>query len=84
MFYIFETRGKLDEHFVFLSWINAAKFLTGASAVGSIAIPSILKHSGLIGWGALAFDLSSYIVFLVAILSYVCIGDGNDDYYSFI
>uniref|UniRef100_A0A1J3EQB9 Vacuolar protein sorting-associated protein 55-like protein n=1 Tax=Noccaea caerulescens TaxID=107243 RepID=A0A1J3EQB9_NOCCA len=66
------------------SWISAAKFLTGASAVGSIAIPSILKHAGLIGWGALAFDLSSYVVFVVAILAYICIGDGSDNYYSYI
>ncbi|XP_010540771.1 PREDICTED: vacuolar protein sorting-associated protein 55 homolog [Tarenaya hassleriana] len=65
------------------SWINAAKFLTGASTIGSIAIPSILKHAGLIGWGALALDLSSYVVFLVAILCYLCMGD-SDDYYSFI
>lgn len=77
----------LHEHIFFLcvfSWINAAKFLTGASAVGSVAIPSILKHAGLIGWGALALDLSSYIVFLGAILCYVGIGDGNDNYYSYI
>lgn len=66
------------------SWINAAKFMTGASAVGSIAIPSILKHAGLIGWGALAFDLSSYVVFLVAILCYICVGDDSDNYYSYI
>ncbi|CAF1929207.1 vacuolar protein sorting-associated protein 55 homolog [Brassica napus] len=66
------------------SWINAAKFMTGASAVGSIAIPVILKHAGLIGWGALAFDLSSYVVFIVAILSYICVGDDSDNYYSYI
>ncbi|KAK8626225.1 hypothetical protein V6N13_133876 [Hibiscus sabdariffa] len=36
-------------------WMNATKFLTGASAIGSIAIPAILKHAGIIGWGALNF-----------------------------
>ncbi|KAK8516273.1 hypothetical protein V6N12_068883 [Hibiscus sabdariffa] len=36
-------------------WVNATKFLTGASAIGSIAIPAILKHAGVIGWGALNF-----------------------------
>ncbi|KAG0484963.1 hypothetical protein HPP92_009042 [Vanilla planifolia] len=29
-------------------WIKAAKFLTGASAIGSIAIPAILRHAHLI------------------------------------
>lgn len=74
----------LTYFFLLFSWINAAKFMTGASAVGSIAIPSILKHAGLIGWGALAFDLSSYVVFIVAILSYICVGDDSDNYYSYI
>ncbi|KAA8525929.1 hypothetical protein F0562_007971 [Nyssa sinensis] len=37
------------------SWADATKFLTGASAIGSIAIPVILKHAGVIGWGALFF-----------------------------
>ncbi|WVZ09586.1 hypothetical protein V8G54_014116 [Vigna mungo] len=31
------------------SWVNFTKFLTGASTVGGIAIPSILKHAGVIG-----------------------------------
>ncbi|CAL1383367.1 unnamed protein product [Linum trigynum] len=31
------------------SWMNASKFFTGASTVGSIAIPAILKHAGIIG-----------------------------------
>nr|CAD1831099.1 unnamed protein product [Ananas comosus var. bracteatus] len=49
-------------------WVNFTKFLTGASVVGSIAIPSILKHAGIIGWGALSMELSSFVVFGVAIL----------------
>ncbi|KAJ1690354.1 hypothetical protein LUZ63_014509 [Rhynchospora breviuscula] len=49
-------------------WANFTKFLTGASIVGSIAIPSILKHAGIIGWGALAMELSSFVIFGVAIL----------------
>lgn len=53
------------------SWVNATKFLTGASAVGSIAIPVILKHAGVIGWGALALELSSYFVFVMVIVCYV-------------
>ncbi|KAF5734268.1 Vacuolar protein sorting 55 (VPS55) family protein isoform 1 [Tripterygium wilfordii] len=61
------------------SWVNATKFLTGASAVGSIAIPTILKHAGVIGWGALAMELSSFFVFVIAIMCYISMGE-EDDY----
>ncbi|KAL2322929.1 hypothetical protein Fmac_027308 [Flemingia macrophylla] len=61
------------------SWVNATKFLTGASAVGSIAIPTILKHSGVIGWGAFALELSSFFVFVFAIMCYIRMND-EDDY----
>ncbi|KAI4315162.1 hypothetical protein L6164_028003 [Bauhinia variegata] len=61
------------------SWVNATKFLTGASAVGSIAIPAILKHAGVIGWGALAMELSSFFVFVLAIMCFIRMGD-DDDY----
>ncbi|KAJ4728758.1 vacuolar protein sorting-associated protein 55-like [Melia azedarach] len=60
-------------------WVNATKFLTGASAVGSIAIPAILKHAGVIGWGALAMELSSFFVFVLAIMCYIRMGE-DDDY----
>nr|XP_043612719.1 vacuolar protein sorting-associated protein 55 homolog [Erigeron canadensis] len=59
------------------SWVDATKFLTGASAVGSIAIPIILKHAGVITWGALAMELSSLFVFGIAIVSFI--GMSNDD-----
>ncbi|KAL4339774.1 hypothetical protein GQ457_08G025600 [Hibiscus cannabinus] len=62
-------------------WVNATKFLTGAAAVGSIAIPVILKHAGIICWGALAMELSSYFIFVVAIMC--CIRMNNDDDYSY-
>lgn len=65
------------------SWVNITKFLTGASAVGSVAIPVILKHAGVIGWGALAMDLSSFFVFVLAIMCYVGMGD-EDSYYSIL
>ncbi|CAL9089572.1 unnamed protein product [Musa acuminata var. zebrina] len=63
-------------------WVNFTKFLTGASVVGSIAIPSILKHANLIGWGALAMELSSFVVFGVAILSFLQMSD-HDEYSYF-
>ncbi|PON34112.1 Vacuolar protein sorting [Parasponia andersonii] len=63
------------------SWVNATKFLTGASAIGSIAIPTILKHAGVIGWGAMVMELSSFFVFVLAIMCYIRI-NGEDNYYS--
>ncbi|MFS7962484.1 hypothetical protein Hanom_Chr08g00727171 [Helianthus anomalus] len=59
------------------SWVDATKFLTGASAVGSIAIPIILKHAGVITWGAFAMELSSLFVFVMAISCFL--GMNNDD-----
>lgn len=53
------------------SWLDATKFLTGTSTVGSIAIPIILKHAGVIGWGAMALELSSFFVFVLSILCYL-------------
>lgn len=43
-------------------WIDAGKFLTGFSAVGSIAIPAILAHAGVITSGALVMELAAVIV----------------------
>ncbi|TVU27833.1 hypothetical protein EJB05_19360 [Eragrostis curvula] len=62
-------------------WVNFTKFLTGASIVGSIAIPSILKHAGVIGWGALTMELSSFVVFGVAILWFLQM-NSEDEYSS--
>ncbi|KAK6947459.1 Vps55/LEPROT, partial [Dillenia turbinata] len=62
------------------SWEHAAKFLTGMSAVGSIAIPSILKHADVIGWGALAMGLSSFLIIVVAIVCFLKLN--NEDDYS--
>ncbi|KAI3823807.1 hypothetical protein L1987_05249 [Smallanthus sonchifolius] len=58
-------------------WVDATKFLTGASAVGSIAIPIILKHADVITWGAFAMELSSLFVFVMAMLCFV--GMNSDD-----
>ncbi|TXG54353.1 hypothetical protein EZV62_019609 [Acer yangbiense] len=60
------------------SWVNATKFLTGASAVGSIAIPVILKHAGVIGWGALLMELSSFFILVLSIVCYIGISDADD------
>lgn len=62
------------------SWMDITKFLTGASAVGSIAIPAILKHAGVITWGALAMDLSSLFVFVLAILCFLGMNEDDGGY----
>ncbi|XP_040249142.1 uncharacterized protein [Aegilops tauschii subsp. strangulata] len=49
-------------------WVNFTKFLTGTSIVGSITILLILKHAGIIGWGALKMELSSFAVLGLAIM----------------
>ncbi|XP_022899200.1 vacuolar protein sorting-associated protein 55 homolog isoform X4 [Olea europaea var. sylvestris] len=51
-------------------WINGAKFLTGASAVGSMAIPIILRHAGLIGTGAMFFEFTSFFIFVCTVLCF--------------
>ncbi|KAH0461415.1 hypothetical protein IEQ34_008990 [Dendrobium chrysotoxum] len=62
------------------SWVDITKFLTGASIVGSIAIPSILKHAGMICLGALLMELSSFFVFGLAILLFLVMN--REDEYS--
>ncbi|KAL8472231.1 hypothetical protein ACS0TY_029447 [Phlomoides rotata] len=51
-------------------WIDAAKFLTGASAVGSVAIPIILRHAGLIGTGAMFIEFTSFFIFACTVLCF--------------
>ncbi|BBH02956.1 Vacuolar protein sorting 55 family protein [Prunus dulcis] len=63
-------------------WVNATKFLTGASAIGSIAIPAILKHAGVIGWGAMAMELASFFVFVLAIMCYIRTSDEDSYIYK--
>ncbi|KAL9227707.1 hypothetical protein vseg_003361 [Gypsophila vaccaria] len=51
-------------------WIDAAKFLTGASAMGSIAIPMILRHANLIETGAMVIELASFFIFSCTVLCF--------------
>ncbi len=55
-------------------WVDAGKFLTGFSAIGSLAIPAILAHSGTISTGALIMELAAALVLGSALIVY--------DYYS--
>ena len=54
----------------FFRWINAAKFLTGASAMGSLAIPAILKHAGLIETGAMFIEFTSFFILVCTVLCF--------------
>lgn len=60
------------------SWVDATKFLTGASAVGSVAIPVILKHADVITWGAFTMEISSLFVFGTAILCFIGMMNSDD------
>ncbi|KAF9594381.1 hypothetical protein IFM89_030983 [Coptis chinensis] len=51
-------------------WIDAAKFLTGASAVGSIAIPAILRHANLIESGAMFIEFTSFFILVCTVMCF--------------
>ncbi|GIL92881.1 hypothetical protein Vretimale_14799 [Volvox reticuliferus] len=51
-------------------WVDAGKFLTGFSAVGSIAIPAILAHAKIITMGALIMELAAAMVLGATVLTY--------------
>ncbi|KAF9680851.1 hypothetical protein SADUNF_Sadunf06G0164300 [Salix dunnii] len=51
-------------------WIDAAKFLTGASAVGSLAIPIILRHAHMIETGAMWIEFTSFIIFVCTVMCF--------------
>nr|XP_043610314.1 vacuolar protein sorting-associated protein 55 homolog [Erigeron canadensis] len=51
-------------------WVDAAKFLTGASAVGSIAIPIILRHALLISTGAMLIEFLSFFIFVGTVMCF--------------
>lgn len=51
-------------------WVDAGKFLTGFSAVGSIAIPAILAHAQVITTGALVLELLAALVLGATVVVY--------------
>ncbi|XP_022746380.1 vacuolar protein sorting-associated protein 55 homolog isoform X3 [Durio zibethinus] len=51
-------------------WIDAAKFLTGASAMGSFAIPIILRHAHMISTGAMFIEFTSFVIFVCTVLCF--------------
>ncbi len=62
-------------------WIDAGKFLTGFSAVGSIAIPAILFHAEKITGGALAMELAAVAVLAATAFAYDYLSNDDGSYY---
>ena len=62
------------------SWADAAKFLTGFSSVGSIAIPAILRHANLITAGAMWIEFAAFFILLSTVMIFQKVSQ-EDDYY---
>eukprot|EP01023_Acetabularia_acetabulum_P010094 TRINITY_DN1459_c0_g2_i1.p5 TRINITY_DN1459_c0_g2~~TRINITY_DN1459_c0_g2_i1.p5 ORF type:complete len:133 (-),score=22.96 TRINITY_DN1459_c0_g2_i1:373-771(-) len=62
-------------------WVDAGKFLTGFSAVASIAIPAILYHSGKIVVGALVMEIIASIILGATALVYDYYSSNDGGYY---
>ncbi|CAL8462964.1 g2498 [Coccomyxa elongata] len=62
-------------------WIDAGKFLTGFSAVGSIAIPAILFHAEKITGGALATELAAVAVLASTAFAFDYLNNEDGSYY---
>ena len=62
-------------------WVDAGKFLTGFSAIGSIAIPAILFHAEKITGGALAMELAAVVVLAGTAIAYDYLSNDDGSYY---
>ncbi|KAK9828361.1 hypothetical protein WJX74_010919 [Apatococcus lobatus] len=62
-------------------WIDAGKFLTGFSAVGSVAIPAILYHAEKITSGALGMELSAVAVMGATVFAFDYFSSQDSAYY---
>lgn len=65
------------------SWVDAGKFLTGFSAVGSFAIPAILFHAEKITAGALGMEIAAMFIMGGTLVAYQVLSerDGGGLYY---
>lgn len=59
-------------------WVDAGKFLTGASAVGTIAIPAILFHAGKIVVGSFLCELAAALVLGTTAVAYLNLGSSDE------
>ena len=62
------------------SWHDFAKFMTGFSIVCSVAIPSVLFHSGLIVLGAMLFQFGSLLLFALTGALFIIATRSSDSY----
>jgi len=60
------------------SWEDAAKFLTGFSSIGSIAIPAILRHADLITGGAMWFEFTAFFILLSTVMIFQHVSQEDD------
>ncbi|CAI0462575.1 unnamed protein product [Linum tenue] len=59
-------------------WIDAAKFLTGASTVENLAIPIILRHANMIETWAMFIEFTSLFIFVCTVMCFHrTIGDAH-------
>lgn len=65
-------------------WVDAGKFLTGFSAVATLAIPAILYHAGKIVFGALCLEIIAVLLMGGSLLAYDFFSerDGGGGFYS--
>lgn len=75
------STGHSEKVIVVYRWIEAGKFLTGFSAVGLVAVPSILAHAEYITFGAMLIELcaAASIGLMVVVYDY----SQHDSYSSF-
>lgn len=62
--------GDSNKNHLYCRWINAAKFLTGASTVGSLAIPIILRHAHMIETSAMWIEFVSFFIFVCTVMCF--------------
>lgn len=63
-------------------WVDAGKFLTGFSAMGSVAIPAVLAHADIITTGALLLELGAVGVLAGTWIAYEVL-NSQDSYYGY-
>eukprot|EP01024_Parvocaulis_polyphysoides_P062729 TRINITY_DN72038_c0_g1_i1.p2 TRINITY_DN72038_c0_g1~~TRINITY_DN72038_c0_g1_i1.p2 ORF type:complete len:133 (-),score=13.96 TRINITY_DN72038_c0_g1_i1:244-642(-) len=84
--YLFFGAGSGDGYSIYSTdlesgWVDAGKFLTGFSAVASIAIPAILFHAQRITVGALVIEIIASIILGAAALDYEFFSANDSGYY---
>ncbi|DBA81995.1 TPA: hypothetical protein ACH3X1_007698 [Trebouxia sp. C0004] len=64
-------------------WIDAGKFLTGFSAIGSIAVPAILYHAQKIEPGALWVEVAAVVVLGGTVFAFDYFNSSDSGYYTY-